>query len=123
MAMRVTKDAMVALGYGKYFRADHIVGLVPIEEGRGPGQRTYVYVEGHGAPVVASRSESAILRDMVETPREITRAREQHHLLADILDSVKNLDPTLRSIIRSQGQWDLTRLEEQIMDLLEEVES
>lgn len=36
--MRVEKDLMVALGYGKYFRSDVIVGLQPIEEeaGRGP---------------------------------------------------------------------------------------
>ncbi|GAB4163248.1 MAG: hypothetical protein Fur0021_38220 [Candidatus Promineifilaceae bacterium] len=118
--MRVTKETMVALGYGKYFRADRIVGLVPIEQGRGPGQRTYIYVEGISEPLVASRSESAILRDMVEMPQEVTRAREQQHLLADILDAVKSLDPTLRSIIKSQSQWDLARLEERIMDLLEE---
>lgn len=120
--MRVAKDTMVALGYGKYIRAEHIVGLVPIEEGRGPGQRTYVYVQDVSEPVLASRSESAILRDMIEMPHEVTRAREQYHLLADILDTVKNLDPTLRSIIKSQSRWDLARLEEQIMDLLEEVE-
>lgn len=118
--MRVTKETMVALGYGKYFRADRIVGLVPIEQGRGPGQRTHIYVEGVSEPLVASRSESAILRDMVEMPQEVTRAREQQHLLADILDAVKSLDPTLRSIIKSQSQWDLARLEERIMDLLEE---
>lgn len=118
--MRVTKETMVALGYGKYFRADRIVGLAPIEQGRGPGQRTHVYVEGVSEPLVASRSESAILRDMVEMPQEVTRAREQQHLLADILDAVKSLDPTLRSIIKSQSQWDLARLEERIMDLLEE---
>ena len=120
--MRVTKETMVALGYGKYFRADHIVGLTPIEEGRGPGKRTLVYVQAVGEPVVASRSESAILRDMVEMPQEVTRAREQQHLLADILDAVKSLDPTLRSIIKSQSQWDLARLEERIVDLLEEGE-
>lgn len=118
--MRVTKETMVALGYGKYFRADRIVGLAPIEQGRGPGQRTHVYVEGVSEPLVASRSESAILRDMVEMPQEVTRAREQQHLLVDILDAVKSLDPTLRSIIKSQSQWDLARLEERIMDLLEE---
>jgi hypothetical protein len=36
--MRVEKGVMVALGYGKYFRSDSIVGFEPIEEdeGRGP---------------------------------------------------------------------------------------
>jgi hypothetical protein len=56
---------MVALGYGKYARAADIVALVPIEDGeRGQGRRTYVYVAGIDAPIVASRSESAILADM-----------------------------------------------------------
>ena len=56
---------MVALGYGKYVRADRIFALVPIEEGRrGEGRRTYVHVEGLAEPIVASRSERAIMADM-----------------------------------------------------------
>jgi hypothetical protein len=57
---------MVALGYGKYVRADRIVMLEPLssEEGRGGGARTRVWVEGVAEPVVASRSERAILADM-----------------------------------------------------------
>jgi hypothetical protein len=56
---------MVALGYGRYVRADRIFALVPIEEGRrGDGRRTYVHVEGLAEPIVASRSERAIMADM-----------------------------------------------------------
>jgi hypothetical protein len=56
---------MVPLGYGKYARASDIVALIPIGDGdRGHGRRTYVHVAGLDAPVVASRSESAILADM-----------------------------------------------------------
>ena len=56
---------MVALGYGKYVRADRIFALVPIEEGRrGEGRRTYVHVDGLGEPIVASRSERAIMADV-----------------------------------------------------------
>lgn len=58
---------MIALGYGKYVRADRIFALVPIEAAdRGDGRRTYVHVDGVEQPVVASRSEKAILAD-VET--------------------------------------------------------
>jgi hypothetical protein len=46
---------MIFLGYGKYWRSDHIVGLLPIENGRGPGRRTEVYVATREEPVVASR--------------------------------------------------------------------
>ena len=56
---------MVALGYGKFVRADRIFAVVPIESGdRGDGRRTYVHVEGVAEPIVASRSERAILEDM-----------------------------------------------------------
>lgn len=58
---------MVALGYGKFARADLVFALVPLEaEDRAGGRRTYVHVEGLGEPLVASRSERAILAD-VET--------------------------------------------------------
>jgi hypothetical protein len=118
--MRIEYSNMVALGYGKYFKSDSIIGLQPVEEGRGPGKRTYVYIEQHLEPIIASRSEGAILRDMVESPGEITRIREQRLLLEDIQDTVGGIDPMLRSIIREQGNWNLDLLEEQIGDLLGE---
>jgi hypothetical protein len=118
--MKVESGVMVALGYGKYFRSDSIVGLEPIEEeeGRGPGRRTRVYVQGIAEPITASRAEGTILRDMVETPREVTRASEQYELLVDILDSVHDIDPMLRTIVQQQGNWDLHRLERRIRETL-----
>ena len=56
---------MVALGYGKWVRADRIFALVPLDpEERGEGRRTYVHVDGVAAPLTASRSERAILADV-----------------------------------------------------------
>jgi hypothetical protein len=120
--MRIEKGIMVALGYGKYFRSDSVVGLEPIEEGRGPGKRTYVYIEDLDEPIVASRSEGAVLRDLIEMPKEITKTREQHQLLGDILDTISEINPILRSIIRDQGHWDIDRLEERIAEIMEEEE-
>ena len=58
---------MVPLGYGKWVRADRVFAVVPLEgPDRGEGRRTYVHVEGLAEPLVASRSERAILAD-VET--------------------------------------------------------
>lgn len=58
---------MVALGYGKFVRADRVYALVPLEGGeRGDGRRTLVHVEGIEAPLVASRSEGAIAADVAE---------------------------------------------------------
>ncbi|MDQ6749135.1 MAG: hypothetical protein M3Z33_00030 [Actinomycetota bacterium] len=56
---------MVPLGYGKWVRADRVFAVVPLGgEERGEGRRTYVHVEGLDQPVVASRSERAILADV-----------------------------------------------------------
>lgn len=56
---------MVALGYGRWVRAYRIFAVVPVErERRGEGQRTYVHVEGIDGPVVALRSERALLADV-----------------------------------------------------------
>jgi hypothetical protein len=56
---------MIPLGYGKFVRADRVFALVPLEGGeRQDGRRTYVHVDGLTEPVVASRSERAILADV-----------------------------------------------------------
>ena len=66
---------MVALGYGKYVRADRVYALVPLEgDDRGDGRRTLVHVEGIEKPLIASRSEAAIAEDLanalgLEAPR------------------------------------------------------
>jgi hypothetical protein len=56
---------MIPLGYGKFVRADRVYALVPLEGAeRRDGRRTYVHVDGLTEPVVASRSERAILADV-----------------------------------------------------------
>jgi hypothetical protein len=120
--MRIAKGHMVALGYGKYFRSDSIVGIEPIEEGRGPGKRTTVYIQHLPMPILASRSEGALLRDLVELPKEVTKTREVYDLLRDILETIQDINPLLRSIIRDQGHWDLDRLEERLSGVLHEEE-
>jgi hypothetical protein len=56
---------LVSLGYGKFVRADRIYALVPLEgPDRGDGRRTLVHVEGIEDPLIASRSEGAIARDV-----------------------------------------------------------
>jgi hypothetical protein len=56
---------LIPLGYGKFVRADRVYALVPLEgDDRGDGRRTLVHVEGIEEPLVVSRSESAIARDL-----------------------------------------------------------
>ncbi|MDX1623828.1 MAG: hypothetical protein R3199_07585 [Gemmatimonadota bacterium] len=118
--MKVVTERIVPLGYGKYARSDRVVALVPIEEDRGPGRRTRVHVEGLADPIVASRSDGAILGDLVEPSEGVPRAEEQRQLLLDILDTLEGLDPMLRRIVRDQSDWNLDRLEERIRDVLGE---
>lgn len=67
--MRIQTGQLVSLGYGRYVRSDEIVAVEPITEGRGPGRRCLVWVRGVPDPIVASRSQAAIIEDMV-TPAE-----------------------------------------------------
>jgi hypothetical protein len=56
---------MIPLGYGKFVRADRVFAVIPLEaDERGDGRRTYVHVDGLSEPLVASRSERAILADV-----------------------------------------------------------
>ena len=70
---------LVSLGYGKFARADRIYALVPMDpKDRGDGRRTYVHVDGMDEPIVASRSERAILAEIEDALTEaagITRKR------------------------------------------------
>ena len=76
---------MVALGYGKFVRADRIYALVPLEGAeRGDGRRTLVYVEGIDRPLGASRSEAAIAGDLASSLEiEGPRARRRGALPPD----------------------------------------
>jgi hypothetical protein len=56
---------MVFLGFGKYVRSDRIYAVEPLrDDERGSGTRTRVWVEGIPEPIVASRTERAILAEM-----------------------------------------------------------
>jgi hypothetical protein len=70
---------LVPLGYGKYVRADRVYALVPLEgERRGDGRRTLVHVEGIEDPIIASRSEGAIARDVaIALGQEVSSSRQR----------------------------------------------
>jgi hypothetical protein len=120
--MRIEKGIAVPLGYGKFFRSESIVGLEPVEENRGPGRRTKVYIENLEEPIIASRSENAILGDMTGEPREALKAQQLSQLAADVLNSINEISPMLRSFIRDQAKWDLDRLAERLHDALGDTE-
>lgn len=122
--MEIRENAIIPLGYGKFVRSDRIVALDPIEENRGPGRRTYVYVDGITTPLVASRTETSILANMVKTPREVMEATTALELLHDILDDIEHIGPMLRKSIKEEADFNLDKIEMKIKEIhSNEVES
>ncbi|MBD1939049.1 hypothetical protein [Microcoleus sp. FACHB-68] len=117
--MKIQSSMLVHLGFGKYVRSDQVTALVPVEEDRGPGRRTFVHVEGQTNPIVAARAEDTIVRDLVQEPREVTQARQQQDILQDLLVDLGNVNATVRRISRDEGGLDLERLERRIRQVLE----
>ena len=71
---------MVFLGFGKYVRSDRIYAVEPIVDERGSGARTRVWVEGIPEPIVASRTERAILAEMGVVPGRTRPAPQDENL-------------------------------------------
>jgi hypothetical protein len=99
------------LGFGKFVRSDRIVALVPIEDDRGSGRRTLVYVENVRDPMVAGRTENTILRDMVGPESGSIE------LLRELQVQIGQVRPLLKSSIRSEAGLDLDQLSRRITEL------
>lgn len=117
--MKIQSSVLVHLGFGKYVRSDQVTAVVPVEEDRGPGRRTFVHLQGQTDPIVASRAEDTIVRDLVQEPREVTQSRQQQEILQDLLVDLNNVNVTVRRISRDEGGLDLERLEQRIRQVLE----
>jgi len=111
---------LVHLGFGKYVRSDQVTAVLPIEQDRGPGRRTFVHVQGQTDPVVASRSEESLVRDLVQEPKEITQSRQQQEILRDLLQDLASVNATVRRISRDEGGLDLDILERRIREVVED---
>lgn len=116
--MEIKENIIVHLGYGKYARSDKIIALEPIEENRGPGRRTRVYVEQMPNPMIASRTEHTIIENIVQTPRDELKATAALELLQDILDDIGQVGPMLRISISKEAALDLDQLEQKIIEIL-----
>ena len=100
---------MIFLGFGKYVRADKIYALEPLEaDERGHGARTRVWVEGIAGPIVASRTERAIIAAMGSSPGGEAK------LLDDALDLAQRVAEAAE-----QGRFDVGDLGRRARKLLE----
>jgi hypothetical protein len=101
---------MIFLGFGKYVRADKIYALEPLGAGlRGHGARTRVWVEGIAEPIVASRTERAIVAAMGLNP-----AAESAAILDEALDLAHRVADAAE-----QGRFDVVDLGRRARRLLE----
>jgi len=116
--MDIKPDRMVYLGYGKYWRSDAIVGLMPIQEDRGPGRRTEVYTATLDHPIVASRSETAILQDMAIASDEAMRIQEVREVASDLLDALEAIPDVLRRLLANEARFDVAAWERRLRELL-----
>lgn len=118
--MKIQPSVLIHLGYGKYVRSDQVTAVIPVDEDRGPGRRTFIYLQGQSQPIIASRAEDTLIRDLVQEPQEVIQARQQQEILKDLLSDLGNVNSTVRRITRDQGGLDLERLERRIHQVLEE---
>jgi len=118
--MRVQNGVLVPTRYGKYVRSDRVAAIVPIEQERGPGRRTFVYVEGLDDPIIASRAEDSIVRDLAQEPHEVTRVRQQQEILRDLLEDLSTVNETVRQIVRDRSRLDMDLIERRVREALEE---
>lgn len=116
--MEIRENVMIPLGYGKFARSDKIVSLEPIEDDRGPKRRTLVGVEDRRAPIIASRTENAILANMVEVPQEQLEGLAAMELLKDILDDLTQIGPMLRKSIKKEANFDIDKVERLINEII-----
>ena len=115
--MDIKSGRMVFLGYGKYWRSDRIVGLVPIEEERGPGQRTNVFVEDRANAIVASRTQDAILADLGATDDSF-QLEALRASIVELLEATHEFSPVLRRALLNEHHFDVEKWEERLGTLL-----
>lgn len=107
---------MVFLGYAKWVRADRIYALEPVgEERRGSGSRTLVHVDGIAEPLVASRTEQTILREMGQGGGTAgayqARLLEAALALADrVAHDAEKVGPLLARSIKAEAGVDVKEL-------------
>ncbi len=104
--MEIKAGRMISLGYGKFWRSDAIVGLMPIEEERGPGQRTEVYTATLDQPIVASRSERGILSDMAFAGDEMFRMQEAREIMSDLADALDDVPDVVKRMLNNETHFD-----------------
>ncbi len=108
--MRIQSGQLVSLGYGKHVRSDEVVALEPITEDRGPGRRTLVWVRGLPEPLIASRSEGALVDDLVTPADQVARVTDMRTVLDKVSSSLGDVPQVLRRVLKEEAGVDVEAL-------------
>ncbi len=108
--MRIQSGQLVSLGYGKHVRSDEVVAIEPITQDRGPGRRTLVWVRGLNEPLVASRSEGALVDDLVTPADQVARVTDMRTVLDKVSSSLGDVPQVLRRVLKEEAGVDVEAL-------------
>ncbi len=111
--MRIQGGQLLSLGYGKYVRSDEVIAVDPITQDRGPGRRTHVWVRGVPEPLVASRSDGALVDDLVTPAEEAARMRQLRSALSTVATALEGVPPVLQRVLREESHVDIAALVEE----------
>ncbi len=106
--MEIKPDRMISLGYGRFWRSDAIVGLMRIEDERGPRRRTEVYTATLDQPIVASRSEGSILQDMAYASDEHLRLQETREIVGELAEALDDVPDVVKRMLNHEAHFDAT---------------
>jgi hypothetical protein len=106
--MEIKPDRMISLGYGRFWRSDAIVGLMRIEDERGPKRRTEVFTATLAEPIVASRSEGAILQDMAYGSDEYMRLQETREIVGELSEALDDVPDVVKRMLNHEAHFDAT---------------
>ena len=104
--MEIKPDRMISLGYGRFWRSDAIVGLMRIEDDRGPKRRTEVFTATLDEPIVASRSEGAILQDMSYGSDEYMRLQETREIVGELAEALDDVPDVVKRMLNHEAHFD-----------------
>jgi hypothetical protein len=117
--LRIQPGQLVPLGYGSYVRSDDVTAVDPIVEDRGPGRRTYVWTRGVQEPLIASRSEAAIVDDLVTPAEEAQRMSQLRSMLARVIRDLEGVPPMLRRLLAEEAGLDVAALTDEARHVLD----
>lgn len=105
--MRIQPGELVPLGHGFWVRSEEVVAIEPIREARGPGRRSLVWVRGLPEPLVASRSEESLLRDLTQPRETISRVQRLEGAVERVAATIDRIPPVLLRVVAQETGQDL----------------